>query len=200
LKKKFKKVKPILPDSIRKQVFQFRDQLDNEQCLFKSAQILENFKNFFLLSELSKKKIACYRSMEKEVQTNRIHEYLRDCGASLYYPKIIDPYQKKMQFFSAEDWDVGFQDGYFGVKEPVSDELCHPDDLDLMIVPGVGFSKKMQRVGYGQGYYDRYLESLLEIKKIGLAFEFQVFESIKGNSWDQKMSIIISEERIYEGE
>ena len=84
----------------------------------------------------------------------------------------------------------------FGIPEPVSSKISYPD---ILLVPLVAFDSRLNRLGYGGGYYDRYIEKLEKIKKvikIGLAFSFQKISSIPVNQNDKRLDIIITEKEI----
>ena len=84
----------------------------------------------------------------------------------------------------------------FGIPEPVSSKILYPD---ILLVPLVAYDSSLNRLGYGGGYYDRYIEKLENIKKvikIGLAFSFQKISSIPINQYDKKLDFIITEKEI----
>ena len=81
----------------------------------------------------------------------------------------------------------------FGIPEPVSSKISYPD---ILLVPLVAFDSRLNRLGYGGGYYDRYIEKLEKVKKvikIGLAFSFQKISSIPVDQNDKRLDIIITE-------
>ena len=78
----------------------------------------------------------------------------------------------------------------YGIPEPLKSRLVYPD---VLLVPTVAFDNRKFRLGYGGGYYDRYIEKIKKIKKflsIGLAFEFQKVKKLKVDKFDQKLNII----------
>ena len=84
-----------------------------------------------------------------------------------------------------------------GIPEPVSTKIIYPD---LILVPLVGFDKNKFRLGYGGGYYDRYIEKVGKLKKfktVGLSFSFQEIEKLPINKFDRKLDFIITENKIY---
>ena len=84
----------------------------------------------------------------------------------------------------------------FGIPEPSKSKKVLPD---LIFVPLVAFDSKKYRLGYGGGYYDRYIEKIQKIKKIitvGLAFSFQKVKRIPLNKHDKKLDIILTEKYI----
>lgn len=85
----------------------------------------------------------------------------------------------------------------FGYLEPVKEKIVpvNPEKFDLIIVPGVVFDKRLNRIGFGKGYYDRILEhKRKDAKAIALAYTFQVYDEIPFESHDIKMDAIITEE------
>mgnify|MGYP006441048317 FL=1 len=84
----------------------------------------------------------------------------------------------------------------FGIPEPVSSKIIYPD---ILLVPLVGYDNNLNRLGYGGGFYDRYIEKIEKIKKIvkiGLSFSHQKISSIPINQYDKKLDFIITEKEI----
>ena len=84
----------------------------------------------------------------------------------------------------------------FGIPEPVSSKIFYPD---ILFVPLVAYDSSLNRLGYGGGYYDRYIEKIEKIKKvtkIGLAFSFQRISSIPIDQYDKKLNFIVTEKEI----
>ncbi len=84
----------------------------------------------------------------------------------------------------------------FGIPEPVSSKIFFPD---ILLVPLVAYDSNLNRLGYGGGFYDRYIEKIEKIKKIikiGLAFSFQKIDSIPIDKYDKKLDFIITEKEI----
>ena len=84
----------------------------------------------------------------------------------------------------------------FGIPEPVSSKIFYPD---ILLVPLVAYDSSLNRLGYGGGYYDRYIEKIEKIKKaikIGLAFSFQKISSIPTNQYDKRLDFIVTEKEI----
>ena len=82
--------------------------------------------------------------------------------------------------------------GNYGILEPDNDKLVNKKDIDLLIVPIVSYDKDHNRLGYGGGYYDRYLKDY-EGKVIGLAFTFQQVEKLPVERFDLPIKTIIDE-------
>ena len=83
----------------------------------------------------------------------------------------------------------------YGIPEPVLSKIIYPD---ILLVPLVGYDKDLNRLGYGGGYYDRYIEKIEKFKKvikIGLAFSYQKLKIIPINQYDKKLDFIITEKK-----
>ena len=84
----------------------------------------------------------------------------------------------------------------FGIPEPVSSKIFYPD---ILLVPLVAYDSSLNRLGYGGGYYDRYIEKIEKIKKvikIGLAFSYQKINTIPLDKFDKKLDFLITEKEI----
>ena len=84
----------------------------------------------------------------------------------------------------------------YGIPEPISSKILYPD---ILLVPLVGYDNRLNRLGYGGGFYDRYIEKIEKIKKvikIGLAFSYQKLKSVPVNQYDKKLDYIVTEKEI----
>ena len=100
-----------------------------------------------------------------------------------------------MDFFYWSSQDP-LQINKYGIPEPTSDKMVVPN---ILLVPLVAFDKKYNRIGYGGGFYDRYIEKIEKIKKvikIGLAFSCQKLKNIPINQYDKKLDFIVTEKEI----
>ena len=85
----------------------------------------------------------------------------------------------------------------YGIPEPISKKIIHPD---VLIIPLVAFDNELNRLGYGGGYYDRYIAKSFKKKriiKIGIAYSFQKLNKIPINKYDIRLDYIITEEKFY---
>ncbi len=96
-----------------------------------------------------------------------------------------------VQIFSEDDIDFSTR-----IPQPFSETRVDPEEIDLIIVPGIAFDLKCNRIGRGKGFYDRFLSGSHRAIKIGLAYDFQILDSIPVSTNDVKMDIIVSETRI----
>ena len=81
----------------------------------------------------------------------------------------------------------------YGIVEPTSSDKVYPK---ILFVPLVAFDRQLNRLGYGGGFYDRYLNKMKNVLKIGLAFSFQELKKIPINKHDKKLDFVITEREI----
>ena len=108
-------------------------------------------------------------------------------------PKIKKNFQ--MDFFEWKS-DEPLKINKYGIPEPSSNRFRYPD---IILVPLIAFDKNLNRVGYGGGFYDRYIEKIKKKKKfilIGLAYSFQRVKKIPVNKFDMKLDVIITEKDV----
>jgi len=171
-------------DEIRKRILKIRDSLSPSLVLLKSKKIKE------ILFELKEFKCAenilFYYSFRSEVRTDIM---IKDCKKRVFLPKVKGKELEILEIKSLND----LKPGYCGILEPTSENPVSPDEIDLVIVPGVCFDKRGFRIGYGSGYYDRLLP-LLNCKKIGIAFSLQIVDKIPNTINDIRVDKIITED------
>lgn len=92
-----------------------------------------------------------------------------------------------------------WRNGLFSVPEPKEKTVFDKTKIDLVIVPGVAFDKRGNRMGYGKGYYDRFLNGL-DICKVGVCHSFQLMDTIPSEDHDIKMDIIVTEREVWSRE
>ena len=120
-------------------------------------------------------------------------EYLKNKKYIISLPIIKS--NNQMDFFEWSKNDP-LKINKYGIPEPISSKIFYPD---ILLVPIVGYDNDLNRLGYGGGYYDRYIEKLEKIKeviKIGLAFSFQKISSIPINQYDKRLDFIVTEKEI----
>lgn len=176
---------------IRSEVKQRRKEASAAQIQKDSDMICERF---LALPEYEKADVVfAYMDCKNEVQTKKVIEQCWADGKTIAVPKVFGEQMKYYAIHSYED----LEDGYFGILEPkheALEEIVYEDGL--MILPGVAFDEGRHRVGYGGGFYDRYLEAHPRMKRIAFAFEFQVYECVPYESFDRQPEKIITENRI----
>jgi 5,10-methenyltetrahydrofolate synthetase len=144
------------------------------------------------------KNILIYYPFRSEVDTTSIIKEAIEDGKKVILPKVSG---KSLRLYKITDPALELEKGAFGIMEPV-EALClpvGPEQIDLAVVPGVCFDKKMNRIGYGGGFYDRLIELIPEnTKKIALCFELQILPGLPVSEHDKKVDKIITESATYE--
>ena len=138
------------------------------------------------------REIYTYVDYNREAGTRRIIETAFETGKNVWVPKVTG---KTMHFYRIESL-TELRPGTCGILEPAGDGPMDGGDAGLMLMPGVAFDEKCHRVGYGGGYYDRYLESHPGMRKMALAFEFQILRSVPYEEYDIRPEIVITEKRM----
>lgn len=87
------------------------------------------------------------------------------------------------------------QPGPLGILQPPRDHWLAPETLDMLLVPGVGFDLSGRRLGYGGGFYDRYLANFRGIT-LGLAYDLQILNQLPAEAHDQLLQMLLTESRI----
>ena len=139
--------------------------------------------------------IALYSSIENEAATEQIRDHSLRNGKRVVYPRLLP--NRSLEFAEIES-PTELVRGKSGIPEPIGRKvLSHYDGIDLLlIVPGVGFDPKGNRLGRGQAWYDRVIRQWgSRATPVGLAYEFQVVDHVPVDSWDEKVLFISTQER-----
>ena len=149
-----------------------------------------------LLEELGKCKVGSYLPFRNEISTNSIHELLFLLSYEISLP-CIDDESKNITFRSWKMEDDLVENKY-GILQPK--ESAGEEEPEMIIVPLVGFSISGHRLGYGGGYYDRFIEAKKNTNKIitvGFGYSFQEVHNLPIDSHDQKLNWILTEKYLY---
>ena len=160
----------------------------------KNLQInLEKFISFLKIDKFNFKSIGGYYPSNYEIDDLDILDLLEKKNFKISLPIIKKDNQMNFYSWSRKD---PLKINKFGIPEPLSSKIFYPD---ILLVPLVAYDVSLNRLGYGGGYYDRYIEKIEKIKKvtkIGLAFSFQKISSIPINQYDKKLDFIVNEKEI----
>ncbi len=186
---------------IRKLVAKTRNNSLDDNINNLSHKVFNNLINSELfINQIDKCKVVfMYASYNHEASTNEFFWFFKSKGYAIGFPRITDSKERKMSFFKVDELSE-LSVGYKGILEPISnvclDELVNKA---IMLVPVVGFDTLCNRVGYGGGYYDRYISSMTPQYKVGIGFEFQKFNKVDSDELDIKLDYIVTEKQIYGG-
>jgi len=139
---------------------------------------------------------ALYRALAGEVPTERIrHAYLA-AGALLYYPRVTE--RRTLAFYPHREGD-GWETGPHGIEEPLIPAGVEPrlSGWDIIVIPGLAFDRRGNRLGHGFGYYDRFLGGLPEsVPRVGLAWASQRIPEVPVDVWDVPVHALVTEEGV----
>ncbi|MEG6616814.1 5-formyltetrahydrofolate cyclo-ligase [Peptococcaceae bacterium 1198_IL3148] len=140
--------------------------------------------------------IFTFVSFGSEVDTHRLIKFALDNNKTICVPKIASKKtgMQVLRINGFHDLDVG----YFKILEPVTGcQQINPEEIDLILMPGLAFNRAGDRLGYGGGFYDRFLTELKQpINKIALAYHFQVVDNIPATEDDIKIDGIITNQEL----
>tara|TARA_Y100000590_G_C15345056_1_gene872925 strand:- start:31 stop:579 length:549 start_codon:yes stop_codon:yes gene_type:complete len=180
----------MLKFKIRKKILKIRKNSKNKNIHIR-------FKHLYnLLSKtknLKNKIVGGYYPINYEIDDLEILKKLEKKKIKISLPTIKKNF--KMKFIKCS-LNAPFKINKYGIPEPIKGREVYPD---ILLVPIVAFDKSLNRLGYGAGYYDRLIKSLKKKKKIitiGLAFDFQEFNSIPISKYDQKLDCIVTNKNI----
>ena len=137
--------------------------------------------------------IGGYYPTNYEIDDLEILNYFFKKGSIISLPKIKK--KSRMEFYKWYKNDPLLINKY-GIPEPGDGKVVYPD---ILLIPLVAFDKKLNRLGYGAGFYDRLIQSLKKRKNIitiGLAFDFQEVYQIPVSKYDQKLDYIVTNKKI----
>lgn len=179
---------------LRNKMKALRNQLSYEEVLDLSQKITENVVSHYDFGKA--KDILIYMHYQNEVRTDGIIGYALMLKKRVFVPRVQDG---RMDFYEIHDLK-DCAPGYMGIPEPpfgASPFVFGKEQEEevLMILPGLAFDEKGKRLGYGGGFYDRFLEKNPLCTKMGIGFEFQCIEEVPGNEQDIDMDMIVTEKR-----
>jgi 5-formyltetrahydrofolate cyclo-ligase len=171
---------------IRKIKFQLRKKNYFKNLFINSSKLLK----FLKKKNVRNKIIGGYYPYNYEIDTLEILKKLEKNNYLISLPKISK--KNKMNFYS---WS--FKDplsiNIYGIPEPTSNKKVNPE---ILLVPLVAYDGELNRLGYGGGFYDKYISNIKQGKKIikiGLGFSFQKIDKLPTNQYDKKLDYIITE-------
>lgn len=179
---------------IRKQMISRRDAISESERVELSARIAERL--FAMIEYKNAKQILSYVSFRSEVITDEINKRIIADGKKLYLPKTYVK-EQEMRFFRVEDPKADLVSGAMGIMEPVEDfgKEYESDEDTLVIMPGVAFDDAGNRLGYGGGFYDRFLAENpgLADRTVMLAYSVQRADKIPAEKTDLKPKLLLTD-------
>tara|TARA_B100000900_G_C20192877_1_gene558620 strand:- start:79 stop:621 length:543 start_codon:yes stop_codon:yes gene_type:complete len=143
---------------------------------------------------LEAKSVGGYYPFNNELNILNILEVFENNDFTISLPKIIK--NNEMNFFK---WSKNepLKINKYGIPEPISNKKIYPN---ILLIPLVGFDDDLNRLGYGGGYYDRYLskDQNNKVFKVGVGFSFQKVKNLPIEKYDKRLDCIITEKKIIE--
>lgn len=159
----------------------------------KDKQICDRFlnSNLYFCSET----ILCYAALKDEINTDSIIEKALKDGKSVAVPLCTDQ-NGNMEFYYINSLSE-LCEGAFGIREPDPDKSIKVDDYSgcLCLVPALTFDKKGYRLGYGKGYYDRFIKKFI-IFSAGLCYNELLSDALPAEKHDEAVDFIVTENEI----
>lgn len=180
----------------RKKVINLRKEKDKDFIKHNSDIITDKLLNLDCIKNA--KNIMLYLDFNNEVSTYSLIKKLLNLGKIVSSPITLKE-ERKLIPSQITDLKNGIQYGAYNIREPKPE--CSPainiKDLDVVIVPAVAYDKNCYRLGYGGGFYDRFLENLRkDAVTIGIAFDLQIFYEVPKEAHDAQLDYIVTESRI----
>ncbi len=182
--------------SLRKRILALRRAQSLSDIEKKSGDVRRKLSTFVPFCQAET--ILFYLAMKDEVQTEKIIEESLQNGKRVVAP-LIDWQRKEILPSEIKDLTKDIEIGILEIPQPKNNLYSpfSPANIDMVIVPGVAFNRKGNRLGFGGGFYDRFLGKLSDrIKLVALAFELQLVGNVPSQSHDIAADYIITERRI----
>ena len=188
---------------LRKEILARRKSLSKQECCEKSKAIAEKVMQLETFKKSNK--VLIYAPIRNEVETKQIAQEAWLLNKEIFYPRVLD---KEMEFYCVDE-STEFETGAYGILEPKPESTVvyvpSEDDEIFVLMPGAVFDRAGNRIGYGGGYYDKYLrwlESVVspeQICKVAVAYECQMVEEgqIAKEPHDMRVDYIITERKVY---
>ena len=178
-------------DEIRKKLLHERLSLTPEWVRENSDIIQEHLIKSPLWPQ--KGRIGIYSSIKNEVQTHRLFQTALEQGLHVYFPRV----EQGLCFYEVNGPEE-LQRGAWAIPEPQKhcQGLGDDEKFELIVVPGVVFTRDCRRIGYGRGFYDRVITEI-SMRSLALAFDFQVLDNFPDDTWDKRIDGVLTEKRLY---
>jgi len=186
---------------IRKRVLAERDNLDLKTRTNKSEQIR---KKLLLLEQIQKSRVVfCYVNFRSEVKTKQLISDLLNRGIMVAVPLTLEA-EKKLLPVIISDVEKDLEPGYCTILEPkkelVTQSCVDPGKIDTIILPGSVFDVSGGRMGYGGGFYDRFIAyQAPRAQCVGICYDLQLVEKLILEPHDQEMGCIVTESKLIQG-
>ncbi len=179
----------MLKNQIRKKILKIRNSKHSRLLFIDKKKILKIIKK----ANIKKPLIGIYYPVNSEVSTIKIIDFLEKKKFEISLPILKNNIE--MEFYKYKTNDPLYINKY-GIPEPKKKTKVKPN---ILIIPLVAFDKNLNRLGYGGGFYDRFLGRMGRniIIKLGLAFSYQMIKRVPTEKFDQNLDFILTEKEIF---
>lgn len=179
---------------LRKEMLESRDFLSAEKREEYSNKIYDNIIKSDLFN--NSKTIFVFVSYKSEVDTHKLIEYSIKTNKRICVPKIISKAEGMLSIQIKGLHDL--EESRYGILEPKDNtNIINPKDIELILLPGLAFDCNGGRLGYGGGFYDRYLRLTSKISiKLGMAYNMQIVKDVPIENYDYVIDGVVTEEGV----
>ncbi len=184
-------------ESIRSETLKLRENLSQsvreESSRMITSHVVEWIQNRYKLDDNSFHAVMVYLSMTSEVRTEELIDFFIKQGKRIIAPEV-DTESTQLIPRLLQNLETDLERHKYGMLQPNSACPIIPhDQIELIIVPGIAFDAKGYRLGYGKGFYDRFLPTCPYARTIGIAFQTQIVEDTFPQPWDVPVQHIFTE-------
>ncbi len=184
-------------DECRRRMLETRAGLTRDQTKASSLKATANLLRVLDIDSCIS--FLVYLPIRNELDTRPFISTLLSRGKKVYAPRCSRDRQGDMEFYRVDGLEE-LSPGYCGIDEPgpSPERLFMNTDKSVCILPGLAFDRQGMRVGYGRGFYDRYLQSLRGPKPYlaGFVHDFQIVDKILRDRWDVPVDVVVTEKRV----
>ena len=182
----------IKKDEIRKQILEKRSKLSLEEVDKKSELIIKNLTPYLKNAQ----NIMIFTDMKNEVRITKLIELYPE--KNFFISKIVNSKNREMKINKYNENELVLHK--FGYYESSSDDFYDEKILDIVIVPALAFDSSKNRIGFGGGYYDTFLNKVREKNKntlfIGVCYDFQMIEEVPIEGHDITLDLVVNESEV----
>ena len=178
----------MIKQELRQRIRSQKRSMSLDEIEKKSERIFEKLENLKIWKEMEL--VYSYVSYNQEVQTAKRMEQWMATGKRIAVPKVVG---EDIRFYEIESMNQ-LQKGYQNILEPNSEKIVE-GEAGIVLMPGLAFDRSPHRLGYGGGFYDRYLQRWkgTSLTKIALCYSYQLLEAIPFEEHDYQMDVILTE-------
>ena len=180
---------PKKKKKLRRYMKERRSQNDNKDV--KERLLIENFETAIFSKTTwagTSRNFFVYLSFSSEAPTDGLIEILKAKGHAVYCPCVEEKEMTAVLY--GEDFAIS----RFGVREPVGEK--YEGEIDVIVMPLLAVDERGNRLGYGGGFYDRFLQKHSNATRVAYCYDFQIIKEIPTESWDEKVDLIVTDKRI----